>query len=111
VHLAVNRARQHVQGHRMANAIVQAARQFLGFEVDNLGSVAEDPCVGLAEREGRLLVTAYPDCPAARCLAAMAARLRGPARTPRRAIAPDTARQLAAVVAYARDAERPRLDG
>ena len=110
VHLAVNRARQHVQGHQVANAIVQAARQFLGFEADDLGSVAEDPCVGLAGREGRLVVTAYPDCPAARCLAAMAARLRGPARTPPGAIAPGAARQLAAIVAHARDAERTQLD-
>jgi flagellar biosynthesis protein FlhG len=77
VHLVVNRGKSRQEAYAALGRIVEVARRFLGVEVAPLGFVLEDPAAQLAARQRRPFVAAYPSCPAARCVASLAARLRG----------------------------------
>jgi len=77
--LVVNRAASRTQAAHTARTIGDAARRFLAIGVDYLGFVPEDPCVPLAGRRATPFVLADPASQAARCLGAIAARVRRPA--------------------------------
>lgn len=97
VRLLVNRARTPHEAQEAAARIVRVAHRFLGVHVHNLGGVVEDPAVAQAARRREPFVTASPACEAARCLAAVAMRLRHPAgEAPQRSLA-DCMRQIAAL--------------
>lgn len=56
--------------------IATVARQFLGAQVLDAGYVLTDPRVREAVKKRKPFVLAYPRCPASRCLAALATKLR-----------------------------------
>lgn len=80
VHLLVNRARRPQEGYAAAARIAEVARHFLGLDIHCLGCLPEDPQVAQAGRDQVAFAAAYPQCPAARCLASVAGRLK--ARAP-----------------------------
>ncbi|MFP4058109.1 MAG: MinD/ParA family protein [Candidatus Brocadiia bacterium] len=76
VHLLVNRARRPQEGYAAAARIAEVARHFLGLDIHCLGCLPEDPQVDQAGRDQVAFAAAYPQCPAARCLASVAGRLK-----------------------------------
>jgi flagellar biosynthesis protein FlhG len=99
LHLVVNRCPSPGEARRVARCVAQMARRFLGVEVNDLGMVPEDPHVPLAAQEGAPLVVAHPRSPAARGMAAVAARLRGAVGKAVEGSLTGCVRQLATLVA------------
>ena len=74
--LLVNLAADRHEARSTFQRISTVARQFLGARVFDGGYVLTDPKVGEAVRRREPFVLAYPRCPASRCVAALAAKLR-----------------------------------
>jgi len=105
IRLLANRVASPHEGQGVASRIARVAQRFLGIHVHLLGTVVDDPAVAEAARRRTPFVVADPACQAARCLAAVATRLRQPAGTrPQRPLA-DCMRQIAAFQTHSFQAE------
>lgn len=78
IRLIVNRASTHHEARTTAARFAHAAERHLGLEVECLGFVLEDPLVEHSAHRRRPVVMSYPQSTAARCIAAVAERLRRP---------------------------------
>lgn len=76
ISLLVNMATNRHEARLTHQRIATVARQFLGQRIFDAGYILADPRVPEAVRKREPFVLAYPRCPASRCLAALAARLR-----------------------------------
>ncbi len=76
VSLLVNMATNRHEARMAHQRIATVARQFLGQRIFDAGYILADPRVPEAVRKREPFVLAYPRCPASRCLAALAARLK-----------------------------------
>lgn len=76
--LVVNQARSRVEADKIAAGVTGTARHFLNLYVEPFGHVLSDPCVPQAVRQKRPFLLAYPACPAAACVRALARRLAEP---------------------------------
>ena len=74
--LLVNMAASRGEARTTHQRIATVARQFLSTRVFDAGYVLIDPKVREAVRKREPFVLAYPRCPASRCLAALATKLR-----------------------------------
>lgn len=72
--LVVNQAASGVEARHVAERIAAVSRQFLRVEIENAGYVLSDHHVPRAVRLRRPLLAAYPVCPAALCMTAIARR-------------------------------------
>jgi len=99
VHLVMNRTGPRAEAALVARRVADTARRFLGVEVETLGFVPDDPHVAAAEVAGEPFVAAHPRCQAARCVAAIADRLCGPATASPRASLAQCLRGLSAIAA------------
>lgn len=75
ISLLVNFAADRQDARLTYQRVSSVARQFLGIKVLDAGYVLSDPKVREAIRLRQPFVLAYPKCPAARCLSALAMRL------------------------------------
>jgi flagellar biosynthesis protein FlhG len=74
--LLVNMATGRQEARATYQRIATVARQFLGARIFDAGYVLADPKVPEAVKKREPFVLAYPRCPASRCLAALATKLR-----------------------------------
>lgn len=75
ISLLVNLVSGRQEGRATHQRIASVAREFLGVTLYDAGFMVTDPKVGQAVRRREPFVLAYPNCPASRCLAALAAKL------------------------------------
>lgn len=73
--LAVNLAASRHEARDTHHRIADVSTRFLHTEVSQAGYVLTDPKVGEAVRRRQPLVLVWPQCPASRCMAALANRL------------------------------------
>lgn len=73
--LIVNQVRDEKEGEELGELMRTLAQRFLSMHLDYLGCVRRDPHVLQAVREQNPFVLGYPDSPAARAVAQLAARL------------------------------------
>jgi flagellar biosynthesis protein FlhG len=76
VSLLVNMATGRQEARSTYQRIATVGRQFLGARVFDAGYILTDPKVPEAVKRRQPFVLAYPRCPASRCLAALATKLR-----------------------------------
>lgn len=77
--LVVNQARSRAEAERIAASVAGVAHRFLNIYVEPAGHVLSDSCVPLAVRRKRPFLLAFPACPAAAGVRALADRLLAPA--------------------------------
>lgn len=73
--LVINQAEKQDEAAMAAERIITTARDFLGVNVEYLGTVPRDPIVWQAVRRQVPFIVGYPSAPASRAVGAMAARL------------------------------------
>jgi len=76
VSILVNQVEGRYEARSTFTRISTVARQFLGAKIFDAGYILMDPRVRDAVRRREPFVLAYPRCPASRCLAALARKLR-----------------------------------
>lgn len=77
VRLVVNQCSGRAEAEAVSRRVASACRQFLSLPVDRMGYVISDYHVSEAVRRRQPLVVAFPDSPAARCVATLAGLLGG----------------------------------
>jgi len=75
VRLIVNMAAYDTQGKAVAAKLANVAQQYLGRNLSYLGFVPRDPHVSQAVMQSTPFLLAYPDCPAAKAMQQLAARV------------------------------------
>ena len=73
--LLVNLAANRHEARDTQQRIAEVAQRFLGADIAQAGYVLNDPRVGEAVRRRQPLVLVFPQCPASRCMAALANKL------------------------------------
>jgi flagellar biosynthesis protein FlhG len=73
--LVVNMAQSESEGEAVANRLGLIARQFLGVELEHLGTIVLDPCVGKAVRIQQPFVLSQPHADATQSVQRIASRL------------------------------------
>ena len=73
--LIANMARSPEHGRQVFRRIDGAVRKYLNYELTDWGAVAADDYVEAASMQRQAMQLLYPDCPAARCIGALAQRL------------------------------------
>lgn len=77
IKLVVNQAERPEDGATVAERIGTTARDFLGLQIEHLGTIPRDPHVWQAVRLKVPFLVGYPGAPASRAVEAMASRLLG----------------------------------
>ncbi|MFZ5814013.1 MAG: MinD/ParA family protein [Bacillota bacterium] len=77
IKLIVNQAERPEDGPAVAERIGTTARDFLGLQVEHLGTIPRDPHVWQAVRLKVPFLVGYPAAPASKAIQAMASRLAG----------------------------------
>ena len=88
ISILVNFAADRNEAKQTYARIASVANQFLGRAVYDAGYVLEDPKIPAAVRKREPFVLAFPNCPATRCLTALAVKIRPrevSAKSPRKA--------------------------
>lgn len=76
--LVVNQAASIREAQLVADRIAAVAERFLGLSLESRGHILRDQHVARAVRQRTPFVLAYPRCPAAACIAALARRVDSP---------------------------------
>ena len=84
IRLVVNSAASAEEGRAVYRKLDQVVSRFLGRNIDFLGHIERDSCVGRATQRQTPFVTAYPRSAASRCVSALADALEGTAVSPTR---------------------------
>ena len=105
VRLLVNRVRLRQEALSVAERIARVAERFLGVSVADAGFVLDDLEAAEAARSHAAFVEACPNGGAARCIAAVATRLRAPAGAVPHGSLADCVRRLATLQAHALGSE------
>jgi flagellar biosynthesis protein FlhG len=83
LYILMNQCSGREEAEKFANGIAVTANKLLNAYVEKLGYIVTDPRVGLAVRQRRPFLLAYPGAPASLCVRTLAERLvRGAARAP-----------------------------
>jgi flagellar biosynthesis protein FlhG len=75
IKLVVNRSASHDESVSVAHRLARVARQFLGFELETVGHVPEDPAAARGVLRRQAFAVAEPDAKASRAVARLAREL------------------------------------
>ena len=74
IRVVLNRVTHRVEARETFNKMNKAVSHFLGFTIEPAGIVLADNHVSLAVKRRIPLISAYPNCPASRCIQGLAGR-------------------------------------
>lgn len=75
IRIVANMAASAAEGDRVFRRLASLTDRFLDVALDYVGHIPRDPCVGRSVMRGEPFSLTYPDCPASRAVASIAARL------------------------------------